>query len=100
MNTGKKIPIDELALLWATTMIHYLRNLPRKLDENSTLSQIIHQDLRQFNAIASQLEMLLCTRPAHPWAEYFWRQNFGYYLSQIVRRSQLFFQHLSESYRE
>ncbi|MGE5581975.1 MAG: hypothetical protein ACM3X9_05485 [Bacillota bacterium] len=97
MNNEKKIPIEELALLWVTTMIHHLRGIPSKLGENHSLTRLVRQDLLQFIAIAAQLEMLLCTRPANPWAEYFWRQNFVYYLTQIIRRSQIFFRHLSES---
>ncbi len=94
----KKIPVDELALLWVSTMIHYLRVIPRKLEPNSLINELIIQDLFQFKAIANQLEMLRCTRPFDPWAKYHWRQNFTCYLLQIIRRSQLFFQHLSDFY--
>lgn len=101
METGEKIPIDELALLWVSTMIYYSKTVPSRLENNNeAVKEILHQDLLQFRAIASQLEMLICTRPADPWARYLWQQNFVFYLAQIIRRSQLFFKHLSTSYLE
>ncbi|HBE79221.1 MAG TPA: hypothetical protein DDW65_15830 [Firmicutes bacterium] len=98
MESDKNIPIDELALLWVSTMIHYTKVIPDRLGEDYALKSIIEQDLSQFRAIASQLEMLFCTRPADSWAKYLWRQNFVLYLVQIIRRSQIFFQHLSGHY--
>jgi hypothetical protein len=100
LSPEKTIPIDELALLWVSTMIHYSKIIPKRLGEDQVIKELLQQDLLQFRAIASQLEMLFCTRPAHPWAKYLWRQNFAFYLAQIIRRSQLFFQHLSAHYLE
>jgi hypothetical protein len=100
LNPEKTIPIDELALLWVSTMIHNVKVLPSRLGEDQSLQELVHQDLLQFRALASHLEMLFCTRPASPWATYFWRQNFTFYLTQIIRRSQLFFHHLSAHYQE
>jgi hypothetical protein len=100
LTPEKTIPIDELALLWVSTMIHNIKTIPSRLGEEPTINDLIHQDLLQFKAIASQIEMLFCTRPANPWATYFWRQNFTFYLTQIIRRSQLFFHHLSTHYLE
>jgi hypothetical protein len=91
----KIIPIDELALLWVSTMIHYTVNVLRRFSEDESFKNAIEQDLLQFRAISSQLEMLFYTRPTDPWAKYLWRQNFAFYLTQIIRRSQSFFQHLS-----
>lgn len=98
LGSEKTISIDELALLWVSTMIHYTQVIPHRFGEDQSLKNVIQQDLLQFRAIASQLEMLLCTRPTNPWAKYLWRQNFASYLAQIIRRSQLFFQHLSVHY--
>jgi hypothetical protein len=98
VETEKKIPIDELALLWVSTMIHYSKNVSKRFGKNETFIKTIQQDLLQFQAIAYHLEMLFCTRPADPWAQYLWRQNFTLYLAQIIRRSQIFFKHLSMSY--
>ncbi|HBF36175.1 MAG TPA: hypothetical protein DDW50_02515 [Firmicutes bacterium] len=90
----KTIPIDELALLWVSTMIYYTEIVPRRFSTEPSLAQTIERDQFQFQAIAHQLEMLCWTRPVDSWARYVWRQNFVLYVSQIIRRSQLFFQHL------
>jgi hypothetical protein len=89
-----KILIEDLALLWVATMIHYTKKISQRFTIDQPLKTSIELDLLQFKAIASQLEMLFCTRPANPWAKYLWRQNFTFYLAQIIHRSQLFFQHL------
>jgi hypothetical protein len=88
------IPIDELALLWVSTMIYYTKKIPQRFFADPSLTKMMELDLFQFRAIAYQLEMLFCTRPSGSWAKYIWRQNFAFYLSQIIHRSQLFFQHL------
>jgi hypothetical protein len=100
LSPEKIIPIDELALLWVSTMIHHSKVISRRLGEDQVTQETIYQDLLQFRAIASQLEMLFCTRPTKPWDTYLWRQNFAFYLTQIIRRSQLFFQHLSAHYQD
>ena len=94
MALAKTIPIDELALLWVSTMIYYTKKIPHRIAADPYLTQKIELDSSQFRAIAYHLEMLLCTRPSGSWAKYVWRQNFTFYLSQIIHRSQLFFQHL------
>ncbi len=94
MTLPKTIPIDELALLWVSTMIYYSKKIPQRFSADPSLAKKIELDLFQFRSIAYQLEMLFCTRPSDSWAKHIWRQNFAFYLSQIIHRSQLFFQHL------
>ncbi|TCL71678.1 hypothetical protein EDC14_1007142 [Hydrogenispora ethanolica] len=93
MNSANR-SIQESAEAWVTAMLELLRIMARS-GQRVPAPDPVDRDLRQFEALADHLQMLLSIRPANSWEGYHWSLNFAYFLSQLIRDSEHLFQHLA-----
>lgn len=87
MQPLPQLPIDRLIMHLIDMIIHWVEIIPTWIGRGFSYSPLFTEDLRQLDAIHSQLRMHLCTRPIHPWANEAWKANLIALLSQTLRQS-------------
>lgn len=84
---NEQLSIDDITINLVEAMLHLIGVTLAGQEPCFSEDTMLHQNLRQFEAINQQIEMLLCTRPESPWARYCWLQNFNSFFIQAARQS-------------
>lgn len=93
--TTTKVTVEQLSIAWSCLIVTHIRIISAYFQEINLVPADIRWDRSQFEALCRQLQMLVSTYPAEPWAQFHWRENFQMLIAQLSRKTQRYLSHLT-----